>query len=138
MGAVARLIVDPAGAALARTLSYPVQRDWPERERRAVRQDERPPGGGWGRSVSRPHLSRPSGLLRLMLSLADRQWVAGKRAYLNGGYTVRVQFDSTDAATYADVVVSGSEVIERYARIDARLDTAWMLDLPVVALSEVG
>ena len=43
MGAVARLIVDPAGAALARTLSYPVQRDWPERERRAVRQDERPP-----------------------------------------------------------------------------------------------
>lgn len=138
MGIVAKLTVDPAGVPASRTLSYPVQRDWPERARAAVRQDSRPPGQGWGKSIARRSLSRPSGTLRLMLSASDREWLTGKRSDLNEGDTLRVTFDSTVAGTYADVVIAGAEVIERYGRIDDRTDTIWTLDLPVVVLNEVG
>lgn len=135
---VAKLTIDPSGTPASRTLAYPLIRDWPERERSAYRQDFVSPAGGFAASVARPGVTRPTGTLRLMLSLADRQWWRTHASTIYGGATVRVFFDSTDAATYTDVVVAGADVDEVYQRVFAgRSDTIWTLDVPVLVIQEV-
>ena len=136
---VAKLTIDPDGTPVARTMAYPVLRDWPERTVSIVRQDFVPTGGGWHRSVSRPYASYPAGALRLMLSEADRVWIVARLSAINGGHVIRVQWDSTVAGEYADVMLAGREVPVGFERLFVgRLDFVWLLSLPIIEGDEAG
>lgn len=136
---VATLTVDPGGTPTARTISYPVRRNWPDRNVTAFRQDLAQLGGGAVRTVARRGTTRPSGTLGLTLSAADRVWLRGVMADLLDNTTLRVTPDSTETGTYTDLAIAGEEPVERYQRVFAgRADTVWTIELPVVVLAEVG
>jgi hypothetical protein len=133
-----KLTIDPGGSALVRTMAYPIFADWPEETVSAQRQDFAGLDNGWARGVSRPALSRPGGTLRLLLSLADRQWLHFYAARIfQDGDTLRVQPDYNVPGEWTDVVVAGDDVPETYDRLfPDRLDTDWFLTLPVIVVDE--
>jgi len=136
---VGKLVVDPSGAATTRTLEHPIWRLWTERQREAVRQDATPLHSDWGRSVARTNLGRTTGTLGLLLTLADRQWLRLRMATLRGGTLLKVFPDSTEAGVYTNVTLDGDRPVERYRRlIQGRSDTLWLIDIPIIVVTEVG
>jgi len=135
---VAKITVDPTGTPHSLTLAAPVLRSWNEREQRAFRQDL--DGGATARTFARPARARVPRELRLFLRGIDRLWLRSYEVDIfRSRLTIRVFPDASVAGTYADVRVCGADVEERYRRFfSERYDGYWVIDLPVVVMTEVG
>lgn len=130
MGIVGKLTRDPAGAATgpaSLTLGAAIYRRVMEQERAQTRQTMVGGGEVHTRALSSDPVVR--GSVGLHLSTAERVTVHGWFDELIGGETLRVFPDSTDAATYTDVVIEGTSISERYEWLGPDV---WRITIPAV------